>query len=684
VSNTVQLGIDIGGTFTDLFAVDVVSGQVRQAKSLTTPDDLSRGVFDCLRKAAIDVADVDTLVHGSTVAINIAIERTGADTALVVTRGTRDVYAIGRGNRPDAYDPFFNRPVPLVPRRMTFEADERRTADGDVLVALEPGHAEDLTQILADAGAESVAVCFLHSYRNPAHEEEMGRVLRKALPDAYVSLSHEIVREYREYERISTTVLNSYVGPRSRGYIEQIDHALATREFGGRFLIMQSNGGVMSPEMAKRNPVTMMESGPVSGVIASAHVASEAGYPDVITFDMGGTTAKSSLVRGGEPTIAHGYHIGGYASGHPAMLPVVDIVEVGAGGGSIAWLDEVGALAVGPRSAGAAPGPICYQRGGTEPTVTDANLVLGRIGAESFLGGEMPLDRESACGGITERLGTLGLSEVGLAMGIIRLAVTNMVLAVRGVSVERGYDPRDFALFAQGGAGPMHALEIARELGVPRVIVPILPAHFSAVGMLTADLRHDYVRTYYAELGEARFDDMAVAFRDLTDEAEATLSNEGVESAAMSFQRSIDMRYVGQEFSLSIPFTEEEISLGDPVAVRQRFGELHQHRYGHAADDEEAEIVNLRVTGYGQRAKPTLTHLNAEGADPRIGTRSVWFADPDQPVACGVYARDRLRVGSEVLGPAVIEEQASTTVLWPGDAATVGAYGEIVVEVAGR
>ncbi|HLH65343.1 MAG TPA: hydantoinase/oxoprolinase family protein, partial [Solirubrobacteraceae bacterium] len=476
------MAIDIGGTFTDLFAVDRGSGRVFEAKSLSTPEDLSSGVFDCIARAGLEPAGIDALVHGSTIAINIAVERNGARCALVVTEGTRDVYAIGRGNRPEAYNPFFGRPRPLIPRSLTFEARERKLAGGHTLIPLEPGHARGIADAVASAGVEAVAVCFLHSYADAEHERLMGEVLRRVLPDAHISISSDIIREYREYERVSTTALNAYVGPRASAYIAQIERGLAERGFSGRFMVMQSNGGVMSPQTARQTPVAMMESGPVGGVIASARVGESLGFRQVISFDMGGTTAKASLIRDATPTIAHGYHIGGYARGHPVMLPVVDIVEVGAGGGSIAWIDEVGALKVGPRSAGAAPGPICYGRGGTEPTVTDANVVLGRIGAESFLGGEMRLDLDAAARGIAQRLGPLGLTPVQAAIGIVRLAVASMVLAVRGVSVERGYDPRDFVLLAQGGNGPLHALEIARELGVPTVIVPRLPAIFSAVG----------------------------------------------------------------------------------------------------------------------------------------------------------------------------------------------------------
>jgi N-methylhydantoinase A len=678
---TLDVGVDIGGTFTDLFAVDGDTGRVYQAKSLTTPHDLSQGVFDCLRKAEIPARSVATLVHGSTVAINIAIERTGARSALVVTQGTRDVYAIGRGNRPEAYNPFFHRPTPLIPRSRTFEVTERKLASGDTLTVLDEEHARTVAEAVAGADVDAVAVCFLHAYADPEHEALMGRVLREALPQAHVSLSNEIVREYREYERMSTTALNAYIGPRASEYLSQIERGLAERQFGGRFLVMQSNGGVMSPETAKRTPVAMMESGPVGGVIASVEVGPTVGFRDVITFDMGGTTAKSSLIRDAEPTIAHGYHIGGYASGHPAMLPVVDIVEVGAGGGSIAWLDEVGALKVGPRSAGADPGPICYGRGGTEPTVTDANVVLGRIGASSFLGGEMPLDEGAARAGIAQRLAPLDLDVTEAAIGIVRLAVANMVLAVRGVSVERGYDPRDFALLAQGGNGPLHALEIARELNVPTVVVPRLPAIFSAVGMLMADLRHDYVQTHYTALADADLAELDERFEELVGLGRERLQSEGVGADAMAFERSLDLRYVGQEFALPVRVEPEELRDGDEAAIRARFHAAHEHRYGYATVDEEVEMVNLRVVARGARPRPALPPSDGPGGDSLLGRRDVWLTDPDQPVSCAVHARDRLRPGDEVAGPAVIEERTSTTLLWEGDVATVAAGEELIVEV---
>jgi N-methylhydantoinase A len=677
-----SVAVDIGGTFTDLVAFDQATGEVTQSKALTTHGDLPQAVWDCLRKATIAPRAASTVVHGSTIAINIAIEEKGAETALVVTRGTRDVYKIGRQNRPEAYNFRFKRPVPLVPRSRTFECDERLAAGGERLTPLTPQEIERIVEAVRASGAAAVAVCFLHSYADPVHERALGEQLRAALPGVYVSLSHEIVREYREYERTSTTVMNAYIGPETSAYVGGIAERLGRDAFAGRFLIMQSNGGVMSPETAKKLPVAMMESGPVGGVIAAARVGAALQLKNLITFDMGGTTAKTSLIKDNEVSVAQGYHIGGYASGHPVMFPVVDIVEVGAGGGSIAWIDEVGALKLGPQSAGSEPGPISYRRGGRKPTVTDANVVLGRIGAESFLGGEMPLDVAGARRGLeTELCGALGMSAVEAALGIVKIAVAKMSLAVRGVSVERGYDPRDFALVAIGGAGPLHALEIARDLKIPTVVVPNLPAHFSALGMLMADVRQDYVRTYYRRLVEADYAELATIYAELLAAGNGTLDDAGVEPTARSFQHWMDLRYVGQEFWLQVPVAPHEIAAGDGAAIQQRFTQIHEHRFGHAALDEPLELVNLRLTAIGARPSIAFPKLASRGDRAQIGTRAIYLDSAVQPTTCAVYARERLAPDMTIDGPAVIEEYASTTVLYPGDRATVAATGELLVAV---
>ena len=389
------VAIDIGGTFTDLIGFDEKAQQFVQAKSLTTPAHLVQGIIDCLRKSGIEASAIDELIHGSTIAINTLIERNGAKTALVVTRGTRDVYIIGRGNRPEAYNLLFHKHQPLVSRRLTREVEERLLASGEEHQPLSRASVQAACDLLAAEGVEAVAVCFLHSYLDPAHERVAGEMIRKALPNAYVSLSHEILREYREFERMSTTVVNAFIGPKVGGYVKSLKSNLGEIGFAGNLSIMRSNGGVMTPEVATERPVAMMESGPVGGIIASAQVGLSLGLQNVISFDMGGTTAKASLIKDGEPTLAPGYYVGGYAGGHPVMLPMIDVVEVGAGGGSIAWIDDIGALKVGPQSAGADPGPICYRGGGTEPTITDANVVLGRLDPDNFLGGQMKLDAKA-------------------------------------------------------------------------------------------------------------------------------------------------------------------------------------------------------------------------------------------------------------------------------------------------
>src|ERR1700689_692837 len=423
----VPVAIDIGGTFTDLVGFDDKAGKFVEAKSLTTPHELTQGILDCIRKSGLSAGAIDELIHGSTTAINTLIERKGAKTGLIVTRGTRDVYIIGRGNRPEAYNLFFHRHEPLVPRHLTREVEERVLGSGEAFRPLNKASVTEACRTLAAEGVESVAVCLLHAYANPDHERIAGAMVREALPGAYLSLSHDIMREYREYERMSTTVVNAYIGPKVGGYVRNLHSQLKSRGFRGDLAMMQSNGGVMTPQAAVRRPVMMMESGPVGGIIASAEIGKTLGYKNVISFDMGGTTAKASLVQAGEPTMSEGYYVGGYASGHPVMMPVVDIVEVGAGGGSIAWIDEVGALKVGPRSAGGHPGPVCYGQGGTAPTVTDANVILGRLTPKRFLGGEMPLDVAGARNAIKSVIADpAGLTVEEGRLGILTEAVAEM------------------------------------------------------------------------------------------------------------------------------------------------------------------------------------------------------------------------------------------------------------------
>jgi N-methylhydantoinase A len=680
---TLTIALDIGGTFTDLVAFDSDSGVIHQAKSSTTPADLVVGIRETLGKSGLSLAEAESFVHGSTTAINTAIERSGARVALVTTTGMRDVYEIGRDNREEAYNIYFNPAKPYVPRRLIFEVDERLGARGEVVREFDQQQALAVAEHIAAAGVEAVAVCFLHSYVNPEHEQAMAAVLRSRLPEVYLTLSHEVLREYREYERTSTTVMNSYIGPRVSKYLGDLASSLDDLGFGGRLLIMQSNGGAMSPDQAERLPVAMMESGPVGGVIAAAEVGTALGYPNVVAFDMGGTTAKCSAVHGGVPSIAQGYFIGGSASGHPVLLPVVDIVEVGTGGGSIAWIDGVGALRVGPRSAGGVPGPIAYGWGGTEPTITDADALLGRINPARFLGGEMPLDLDAAREGLRKEVaGQLGLSELTAAAGVLRIAENAMSLAVRQVSLERGFDPRDFAMVAMGGAGPTHAAAVARELHISTIIVPRLPAHFSALGMLLADLRHDYVRTVFSPLDQLDFAEVTGVFDELTAQGGDVLADEGAAAGSVSFQRYLDVRYRGQEFTLQVAVSAATIATADREAIRRAFNEAHEIRRGQSASDQPVEVVNVRVVAIARRGRPSFPAVSAAGRAQPVGERQVYFDDPTQPLATAIYDRDRLPAGAVAAGPAIIEEYATTTVVPPGASAAVAESGEVIITIA--
>ena len=666
--------VDIGGTFTDFLGYDSATGRLLSSKSPTTPARLEQGIRECLEKAGVSVNAIDAFVHGSTVAINTVLERKGARTALIVTKGTRDVYKIGRGNRPDAYDIWFKRPEPLVPRHLTFEVEERLLATGEVHTPLNVPQAETIARQVNDSGVEAVAVCFLHSWNNPAHESRMAQLLNSK---TYRSISHEILREYGEYERISTTVLNSYIGPRVSAYLEGLERMLHEEGFAGSLWIMQSNGGVMSPPVARRLPVAMLESGPVGGFIAAARTGASLGYTNVIGFDMGGTTAKANLARDGEPQMSHGYHIGGYAFGQPMMLPVVDTVEVGSGGGSIARVDHTGQLKVGPVSAGADPGPACYGKGGTEATVTDANLLLGRLDPAQFLGGEIPLDVGAAREAIRRSVAQpLGLSETEAARAIVKIAVMNMSLAVRQVSVERGYDPRDFVMIAFGGAGPLHAAEVARSLHIPLVVVPNFPAQFSAAGMLVAEPRHDFVRTYYRALDGTDFRELGRIAAEME-----MLARDRLGDVDVRMRHSLEVRYRGQDFSLPIAVDPTCYAEDYRATVRNSFHQLHQSRFGYHDADLALEIVNAHLVAIAPRTVDVLPAPSQREGPALVGKRAVIF--DGEPMDCPVYRRESLASGEQIEGPTIIQEYASTTALFAEDRAEVTASGELLIHVGG-
>ncbi|HEX4832614.1 MAG TPA: hydantoinase/oxoprolinase family protein [Trebonia sp.] len=681
----IAISTDIGGTFTDLVVYDLSTGTIHQAKDYTDPDDLSSGIARCVDKSGFSLVDAPEFVHGSTVAINAAIERKGAPTALLVTRGMRDVYEIGRGNRPEAYNLMFKRPVPLVGRESIYEVDERLAAGGDVITPLDEASVRRAVEAAVAGGARAIAVCLLHSYANPAHEERIGAIVAEVAPQLYLTLSHQILREYREYERISTAAMNAYIGPRVSGYLDDLKGVLSARAFGGRTLIMQSNGGVMTLDVARDEPVMMMESGPVGGVIAAGAIAASRAIVNAVAFDMGGTTAKAALLRQGTPDIAQGYYVGGFASGLPVRVPVVDVVEIGAGGGSIAHLDDAGALRIGPESAGGRPGPVCYGWGGTRPTVTDANAVLGRLNPARFLGGEMGLDTAAAAAAFDDQLGQhLNLSAEQGALAVINIAVNMMGLAVRSVSIERGVDPRECALIAFGGAGPLHACAVARELKIPRVIIPMLPGHFSALGMLLADIRHEQVRTIYREIAGIAGDELISVADEVRDHIAGLLTAELIAAGDQEVELYLDLRYRGQEFTLRTPAARTELSTDAGLEkVRQRFDELHALRFGHSAAGSPVEVVNLRVVGIGRRERFSPTLAAHEGGID-ITTRRVVSGAGSQSKAADwqVYQREQLPAGYQVTGPAVIEEYASTLVIDEGDVATVSDDGALDIQIA--
>jgi N-methylhydantoinase A len=679
-----RVAVDIGGTFTDVVVFDEASGSIALAKALSTPAELARGVEEGLHKAAVPLHRVLSLIHGSTIVVNAIVERQGAKTALITTKGFRDVYEIGRINRPESFNPRFRKHRPLVPRENIFEVTERMLADGSVRTPLDEQQAKAVAEIICEEGFEAVAVLFLHSYRTPEHEVRMCEILREANPKLFVSASHELSREYREYERTSTVAANAYVGPKVSQYLGDLERRLHSNRFAGDLLIMQSNGGLSDVELARRQCIQMIESGPAGGVVGTMALCEMLNLEAAIAFDMGGTTAKASVIRRGEPSLSPDYFIGGYNEGLAIRIPVLDIVEVGTGGGSIAWLDEGGGLHVGPRSAGAEPGPASYGRGGIEPTVTDANVILGRLSPERFLGGEMRLDHGAAETALRKRLAqVLGVSLERAASGMLQVATSAMANAVRHVTLERGLDPRDFTLVAYGGGGPLHAASVAKELSIGTVIIPNAPGHFSALGMLMADLRRDYVQTLFARMDDLEMFRLEDHFKNLEAEGRRALEASGVPTERIVFERAADMRYVGQEHAVAVRMPA---SVGDESAraeIKQLFDDAHELRYSHSAPEESADIVSLRVSAIGRLGKPQFPRIPAGDRTPstaaRRGTRSVIFEG--SALQAAVFDRAKLLEGNVINGPAIIEEVASTTIVAPGDTITVNAYGHLVMKL---
>jgi N-methylhydantoinase A len=672
-----RTAVDIGGTFTDLVTLDEDSGEIGIAKTSTTPGRFEEGVMDAVEQA--ELAAVSFLAHGTTVIINALTERTGAATALITTRGFRDVLEIQKANRPDLYNLLYSKPAPFVPRRLRLEVTERVNYRGEVLVPLDDDEVRAAVTEARRLGAEAIAVCFLHSYANPAHERRAAEIVRGEWPELPVTASHERTSEWREYDRTSTAVLDAYVKPVSARYLGRLAERLEDAGIASEArYAMQSNGGVSRFEVAAQAPINLVESGPVGGVIGAAAIGALIGEPNLITLDIGGTTAKASLVERGEVRVSGDYHIARTPTfaGYPIKVPVVDIVEIGAGGGSIAWIDPAGALRIGPRSAGADPGPACYGRGGTDPTVTDANVVAGRINADYFLGGRIALDVEAARRALEPIAEALSVDVDAAALGVIRLANANMIHLLKLVSVRRGRDPREFAIVAFGGGGSMHASALARDLHVPRVVVPPLPGHFSAWGMLASDLRHDAVQTRLVRADQVAEAELERLWATLEDQLAETFAEEGLGRDEVEFARSADMRYAGQEHTVNVPAPET----GGLDAIASRFHDLHEQLYTFRLGSA-IEFVNFRLTGFGSVRKPELARVAADrnGSRALKGTRVVDFDELGRRDAA-IYERSSLAAGALVEGPAIIEEPAASTVVFPGQTLRVDERGILIIE----
>jgi N-methylhydantoinase A len=666
------LGVDVGGTFTDLVWFDRESGNLQILKTPSTPTNQSEGILIGMDRLGIDAATLDRFVHGTTVATNTALERDGASLAVLTTAGHKDVLIVGRGNRMAMYNIKAPPIKPLLPRSRCFEVNERMRADGSVLVELDVPQVEGIADHLAAAGVEAVAICFLHAYANPEHERRCAEIIRRKLPHAIVTNSAEVLSEYREYERFSTTALNAYVAPRMRKYIGDLRTRLSESKFASPLTIMTSNGGALPARLVEDLPVLSMLSGPAAGVIAAGYIGTMANYPNLITCDMGGTSTDVCLIRGGE----YGMTTEGRVGAFPIKIRQIDINTIGVGGGSIAMRSSGGFLTVGPKSAGAYPGPASYGRGGKEPTVSDANVVLGRLRLDRPLGGEIKLDKNAALEAIGGLAQAIGLGPVEMAEGILRIAAVSLAGAIKEVSVMRGIDPRDFALLPFGGAGALHAAEVAEELGMGTVIVPPLPGNFSALGLLIADSRRDFVKTSLSRTADVTASHVRSRFEELISTGEKELAEHQSGSPKHVYVASLDMRYSGQSFELSVPCP---IDVTDIQTIERKFEEVYAARYG-ATTTAAIEIVSYRVAIWGITEKPALAPP-APGKrtikDATSGTAAVIFGGKANDVP--IINRELLPAEVRFTGPALIEEDGSSTILPPGWSAEADRFGCLVL-----
>ncbi len=681
-----RIATDIGGTFTDLVCIDEENCRMVAEKSHTTPPNFEQGVLDVIKKSGLSPESIDTFIHGTTTIINALTERKGGKTGLITTKGFRDVLEIARCNRPDLFNLVFSKPEPFIPRYLRQEVAERMNYKGEVIQPLNEEDVKSAVKYFKEQEVESIGICYINSYANDQHEQKTAEIIRSLWPEVFITTSSTVTREWREYERTSTVALNSYVMPTASSYLNNLSKKLESIGFKGKSYIMQSNGGTTTFDQAKEAPINMVESGPVAGVYGSAILGQIIGESNLIAFDVGGTTAKCSLIDNGEVKVTTEYRIGrtdNYA-GYPIMAPVVDIVEIGNGGGSIAWIDEAGSLRVGPQSAGAVPGPVAYGIGGTEPTTTDACLLTGRLSPGNF---DNPVDMEAVKSAIVKKIGEpLGLNADDAAMGIIRVAESNMYNALKLVSVRRGYDPREFTLVAFGGGGPMHCASLARELNIKKMVIPVAASVFAAWGMLMTDLRHDYIRTHISPLAETPVEQINDIWKEMQEQAEKQFIDDGITASQMVCQYYVDMRYLGQEHTVKVPIPAVPLKEEDKDIIKERFHEAHEQAYTFRLPNAPAEIVNYHLVGNGGLTPPKLQEIAPQTGDveeARISTRPVCFNEVgwlDTPV----YDRLKLGAGAQFSGPVVIEEKTSSTVVYPGQNVCVDKYGNLIITEEGE
>lgn len=684
----IRAASDVGGTFTDLvyFDVDETTGEVRSVETVkahTTPPDFEIGVADAFEKADIALKDVGFFAHGTTVVINALTERKGAVTGLITTEGFRDALEIARGNRPDFFNLRYKKPEPFIPRYLRREVRERLNYNGEVLRPIELDGLEGILAAFKSEGVEAIAICLLHSYANPVHEIALEKRIKELWPDVSVIASHEISREWREYERTNTAAVCAYVQPTTEKYLSNMEGRLSSGKFSGSFYVMQSNGGIDTVTATKRTPISIVESGPASGVLGAAALGEVLGVKNIIAFDIGGTTAKCSLIDNGQVAITSQYMIerSMKSAGYPIMTPVVDIVEIGNGGGSIGWVDKHGKMHVGPQSAGALPGPVAYGRGGAEPTTTDANLMLQRINPNYFIGGEITADMTAVEAAFAKLGAKLGLSAKDAARGVVRIANNNMTNALKLVSINRGYDPRDFTMVAFGGGGAMHATALAAELSIPKVIIPAHSAVFSAWGMLMSDLRRDYIRTRPGGVDGSKASDVSAILSEMENEAIDAYSAENISRDRIRIERALSMRYEGQEHSVNVPTPPGAIDAAGIDAIIADFKDAYEREYTYRLD-VGVEIVNYSVVAFASVDRPSLSVIGETKNvnDARKEKRNVDF-DTFGVLSTVVYDRSKLGRGSSFDGPAIIEEAGSTTVVFPGQKVSVDDYGNLHIEL---